>query len=90
MSRIPDVPIDCTANRIRPLKGHYHKNWNFQPVKTGDRLNLGTKELIFIAAPMLHWPDIMLSYLKGDKILFSNDAFGQNYALALRRSTGVF
>ena len=80
MSRIPDVPIYCTANGVRSLKGHYHKNWNFQPVKTGDKLNLGTKELIFIEAPMLHWPDSMFSYLTGDNILFSNDAFGQHYA----------
>ncbi len=80
MSRIPDVPIYCTANGVRSLKGHYHKDWNFQPVKTGDKLNLGTKELIFIEAPMLHWPDSMFSYLTGDNILFSNDAFGQHYA----------
>jgi flavorubredoxin len=49
-------------------------------VKTGDRLSLGQKELIFVEAPMLHWPDSMFGYLTEDNILFSNDAFGQHYA----------
>jgi flavorubredoxin len=43
-------------------------------------LSLGQKELIFIEAPMLHWPDSMFGYLTEDNILFSNDAFGQHYA----------
>jgi flavorubredoxin len=43
-------------------------------------LSLGEKELIFIEAPLLHWPDSMFCYLTGDNILFSNDAFGQHYA----------
>ena len=80
MSRIPDTPIYCTANGVKSLKGHYHQDWNFHPVKTGDRLSLGGKDLIFVEAPMLHWPDSMFCYLTGDNILFSNDAFGQHYA----------
>ena len=80
MSHIPDAPIYCTANGIKSLRGHYHQDWNFHAVKTGDRLSLGKKELIFVEAPMLHWPDTMFCYLTGDNILFSNDAFGQHYA----------
>ncbi|HAM41554.1 MAG TPA: MBL fold hydrolase [Candidatus Omnitrophica bacterium] len=80
MSCIPDTPIYCTANGVKSLKGHYHRDWNFHPIKTGERLSLGGKELIFIEAPMLHWPDSMFCYLTGDNILFSNDAFGQHYA----------
>ncbi len=80
MSYIPDTPVYCTKNGIRSLKGNYHKEWNFKVVKTGDRLSLGQKELIFIEAPMLHWPDNMFCYLTEDNILFSNDAFGQHYA----------
>ncbi|MFZ2632954.1 MAG: anaerobic nitric oxide reductase flavorubredoxin [Desulfosalsimonadaceae bacterium] len=80
MARIPETPIYCTANGVKSLKGHYHQNWNFNIVKTGDRLSLGDKELIFIEAPMLHWPDTMFCYLTSDNILFSNDAFGQHYA----------
>lgn len=80
MKYIPDTPIYCTANGVKSLKGQYHQDWNFKVVNTGDRLNLGSKELIFIEAPMLHWPDTMFCYLTGDNILFSNDAFGEHYA----------
>jgi flavorubredoxin len=80
MKLIPDTPIYCTANAVKSLKGHYHQDWDFHVVKTGDKLNIGSKEFIFIEAPMLHWPDTMMNYLTGDNILFSNDAFGQHYA----------
>lgn len=79
MNLIPDTPVYCTEWGMKILRGHYHKDWNFHLVKTGDRLNLGTKDLIFIQANMLHWPDSMFSYLTGDNVLFSNDAFGQHY-----------
>lgn len=80
MRQIPDTPIYCTKNGVKSLKGHYHQNWNFQVVKTGDKLSLGKKELVFVEAPMLHWPDSMFCYLTQDNVLFSNDAFGQHYA----------
>ncbi|MGI6238970.1 MAG: MBL fold metallo-hydrolase, partial [Christensenellales bacterium] len=80
MREIPDTPIYLTANGVRALKGHYHQNWNFQVVKTGDSLDLGENKLVFVEAPMLHWPDSMFTYLTGENILFSNDAFGQHYA----------
>ena len=81
MERIPNTPIYCTANGVKSLKGHYHKDWNFKVVKTGDTLDLGNgKQLIFVEMRMLHWPDSMACYLTGDNILFSNDAFGQHYA----------
>lgn len=80
MRHIPDTPIYCTSNEVKSLTGHYHQDWNFHVVKTGDKLSLGSKELIFIEAQMLHWPDSMMSYLTHDNILFSNDAFGQHIA----------
>lgn len=83
MKEIPDTPIYCTANAVKSLKGQFHKDWNFVTVRTGDTLNLGSKTITFIEAPMLHWPDSMFSYLDGDAILFSNDAFGQHYATEL-------
>lgn len=77
----PGTPIYCTKNGVRSLKGHYHQDWNFQTVKTGDTLSLGGgKSLIFVEMRMLHWPDSMACYLTEDNILFSNDAFGQHYA----------
>jgi len=81
MEKIPETPIYCTANGVKSIKGHYHKDWNFQVVKTGDTLDIGNgKKLIFVEMRMLHWPDSMACYLTGDNILFSNDAFGQHYA----------
>ena len=89
MKEIPDTPIYCTKNCINSLKGHYHKDWNFVEVKGGDRLNIGSVEFIFIEAKMLHWPDTMFSYLTGEGILFSNDAFGQHYASELMFNDAV-
>ena len=80
MRALPGKPIYCTANAVKSLKGHYHADWNFQVVKTGDRLSLGQRELIFVEAPMLHWPDTMFCYLTDANVLFSNDAFGQHLA----------
>lgn len=50
-------------------------------VKEGDCLSLGSHELTFIMAPMVHWPEVMLEYEKTEKILFSADAFGKFGAL---------
>jgi flavorubredoxin len=84
LSRIPDVPVYCTENGVKSLKGHYHKDWNFRTVKTGDSLDIGNgKKLVFVEMRMLHWPDSMATYMTGDNILFSNDAFGQHYASEL-------
>ncbi|NMA55745.1 MAG: anaerobic nitric oxide reductase flavorubredoxin [Firmicutes bacterium] len=80
LREIPETPVYCSTNGIKSLKGHFHEDWNFVPVNTGDSLDIGSSKLIFIEAPMLHWPDSMFTYLTGDNILFSNDAFGQHYA----------
>jgi flavorubredoxin len=53
-------------------------------VRTGDKINLGSCELVFVEAPMLHWPDSMFTYLAGKDILMPNDAFGQHYASDFR------
>ena len=81
MSHIPDTPIYCTTNAIDSINGHHHHpEWNFHTVKTGDTLDIGNgKQLIFVETPMLHWPDSMMTYMTGDAVLFSNDAFGQHY-----------
>jgi len=80
MKEIPNTPIYCTANGAKILKAHYHEDWNFVEVKTGDTLDIGENKLIFVEARMLHWPDSMFTYMTGENILFSNDAFGQHYA----------
>jgi len=66
------------------LKSHYNKDWDFKIVNTGDILKLGKLSLKFILTPMVHWPDNMFSYLIEEKILFSNDAFGQHLATSAR------
>ncbi|MFB0972574.1 MAG: MBL fold metallo-hydrolase [Tissierellia bacterium] len=83
MKEIPNVPIYCTANGKKSMIGQYHHpEWNYVVVKTGDSIDIGNgKSLIFVEMPMLHWPDSMATYLTGDNILFSNDAFGQHYAV---------
>ena len=80
MEKIPTTPIYCTANGVKSLKGYFGKDWDFRSVKTGDKLNIGKKELLFVEAAMIHWPDSMMCYLTGDNMLFSNDAFGQHFA----------
>lgn len=80
MKEIPNTPIYCTANAVKSIKGQYHQDWNYVPVKTGDKLNIGENTLTFIEAPMLHWPDTMFTYMDKEEILFSNDGFGQHLA----------
>jgi anaerobic nitric oxide reductase flavorubredoxin len=53
-------------------------------VKTGDTLNIVRRNLLFLETPMLHWPDSMMTYVREDKLLISQDAFGQHYASAAR------
>ena len=83
LEEIPDVPIYCTENAVKSIEGQYGKRgWNFHVVKTGDSLDIGNgKKLIFLEMRMLHWPDSMATFLTGDNILFSMDAFGQHYAV---------
>ncbi|MDN5358086.1 MAG: anaerobic nitric oxide reductase flavorubredoxin [Candidatus Methanomethylophilaceae archaeon] len=83
MRHIPDIPIYCTANAVKSLEGQYGKRgWDLRTVKTGDSVDIGNgKKLIFVEMKMLHWPDSMATYLTGDNILFSNDAFGQHFAV---------
>lgn len=73
-----------TPNGEKGLRAHYKEDWNFKVVKTGEVLNIGQKNLTFVHTPMVHWPDNMVTYLPEDKILFSNDAFGQHLASSER------
>ena len=79
MEKIPGTPIYCTKKGAEMMKKHFHKDWNFQPVKTGDSVDLGEYKLVFVEAPMLHWPDTMMTYVQGANVLISNDPFGQHF-----------
>ncbi len=81
MREIPGVPVHCSRMALQSIPGQFHGDWNLVPHKTGDVLDLGAgRALTFVEMNMLHWPDSMASYLSGDGILFSNDAFGQHVA----------
>lgn len=82
MEKIPGTPIYCTKNGADIIKRHFHKDWDFHIVKTGDSLNIGEYELVFVEMQMIHWPDSMLTYVKGANVALSNDAFGQHYSPA--------
>ena len=84
MREAPGATLVVSRRGRESIEGHYHRPWNFQTVRTGDKINLGSCELVFVEAPMLHWPDSMFTYLAGKDILMPNDAFGQHYASDFR------
>lgn len=80
MRHIPDATLIVSERGKESIFKHYHEQWNFKTVKTGDSIDLGKDKLVFVEAPMLHWPDSMFTYLTGKNILMPNDAFGMHYA----------
>jgi flavorubredoxin len=80
MRRCPEATVVVSKRGAESIPGYYHQNWNFQAVGTGDKINIGQSDLVFVEAPMLHWPDSMFTYLTGRNLLMPNDAFGQHYA----------
>ncbi len=75
----PDAIVVGSGNAIRYLNDMIGKPFKSLAVKDGDTLDLGNKTLRFIAAPNLHWPDTIYSYLEEDKLLFTCDSFGAHY-----------
>lgn len=85
MAAAPNAKIVTSdPHGLKGLKAHYSEAYEYIPVKTGDTLNIGKRTLTFAATMMVHWPDNMVTYSAFDKILFSNDAFGQHYASSKR------
>lgn len=84
MSIVPQAKIITSPSGEKGLNAHYKSDWNMQVMKSGESLNLGKRNLTFFQTPMVHWPDNMVTYLPEDKILFSNDAFGQHLATSER------
>ena len=64
----------------KALSEHFHHNWKVTTVKDGQTLDIGGDRLTFYEARMLHWPDSMVSWLEGEKVLFTNDIFGMHLA----------
>lgn len=85
MALTPNATIYITEKGKKGLERFFDiSKWNMKVVKTGDTLNIGKRTLLFLETPMLHWPDSMMTYIKEDKVLISQDAFGQHIASAVR------
>lgn len=84
LKKIPGVEVIASVNGEKLLKEHFRENWKIRTVKSGDTLNTGRYTFTFVPEPMVHWPDSMVTYLESEKILFSNDAFGQHLAASER------
>ena len=80
----PELQLVCSAQAAKMLS-NFFDGFNFEgrvmTVKEGDILSLGKHELKFIGAPMVHWPEVLMSYDSTDKVLFSADGFGKFGAL---------
>ncbi|MBM4055480.1 MAG: FprA family A-type flavoprotein [Planctomycetes bacterium] len=76
-----NATILTSPNGKKGLLAHYKRNdWNIQVVNMDEEVNIGKRTIKFFLAQMVHWPDNMAGYLVEEKILFSNDAFGQHIA----------
>jgi flavorubredoxin len=85
MSLVPDATIYITSKGKKGLDRHFDTSrWNIKIVKSGDTINTGKYNLVFLETPMLHWPDSMMTYVKEAKLLISQDAFGQHIATSAR------
>lgn len=81
--KYPEMKIICNNQTIRMLKQFYNFDVDskVEIVKEGQTIKIGKHEFQFIMAPMVHWPEVMVTYDITDKILFSADAFGSFGAL---------
>ncbi len=80
MDRYPTIKLVATAAAVKMLPqffSHVDFNERVIAVKEGDTLSLGSHTLQFFVAPMVHWPEVMVSYEQSEKVLFSADAFGK-------------
>ncbi len=77
-ARYPDAKVVCNAKTVSIIKQFYDFDIDSRAlvVKEGDTLSTGRHSLTFVMAPMVHWPEVMVTYDTTDKILFSADAFG--------------
>ncbi len=75
----PNAKVYGTEKAKQGLLKYYGVCGDWTSVKTGESINIGKRKLDFIDVPMIHWPDSMFTYSSFDKILFSNDGFGQHY-----------
>lgn len=75
----PDITVICTNAANKYLKSILNRDFKCQIVKHEETLDIGGKLLKFIVAPLLHWPDSMMTYFEDDKVLFSCDFLGCHF-----------
>ena len=84
LERYPQVKVVATAKAVQMMP-QFFENVDFEgrtvAVKEGDTLSLGSHTLQFFVAPMVHWPEVVVSYEQSEKVLFAADAFGKFGAL---------
>lgn len=76
IARYPGLTLVGNAKTFPILNNYYGKHCNTVEVKEGSEIDLGNRKLVFYMAPMLHWPETMVTYIPGDNVLFSGDIFG--------------
>ena len=79
LEKYPDAVVVSSAKAFAMMENYFGKEIakNRLEVKDGEKLDLGGRSLTFVAAPMVHWPEVMVAYDDKNKILFSADAFGK-------------
>lgn len=79
LEKYPGAVVVSSAKAFAMMENYFGKEIakNRLEVKDGEKLDLGGRSLTFVAAPMVHWPEVMVAYDDKDKILFSADAFGK-------------
>ena len=84
--KYPDMILVGNAKTFQMLPKFFPGDYSARSltVKEGDTLSLGSHTLTFVMAPMVHWPEVMVSYESSEKILFSADGFGKFGALSVR------
>ena len=79
MDEFPQAKVVSSVQAFRMMKNFFGKEWEDRRVvvKEGDTLDLGGRALAFVAAPMVHWPEVVMTYDAAEKTLFSADGFGK-------------
>ena len=80
IDRVKPEKVFASAKGVEVLNAQLQLDMEITPVKTGDTISLGNKEISFIETKMLHWPESMFTYFADEGILFSQDAFGMHLA----------
>ncbi len=84
MEKAPNATIIASPKGVQGLKEHFGDHYNYRAIKDGENISFGERSMTFILTPMIHWPDNMVAYMPEEKLLFSNDSFGQHLASSER------